>query len=74
MGEKSEDATPRRLEEAREEGNVPKSQDFAGATMLTVVTLTAWFATMYVLGESKLIMGLALGGDTLGNPIDQGSL
>jgi len=40
MGEKTEDATPRKLQEARKKGQVAKSQDLGGAlTLLTAVVL-----------------------------------
>ena len=74
LGERSEDATPRRLEEAREEGNVPKSQDFASATMLIAVTFIIWMAALNMLGQSKHMFMYALSGDTLGDPVDPGSL
>ena len=42
MGEKTEDATPRRLSKARQQGQVPKSQDFSGAgTLLAGVIIIA---------------------------------
>jgi len=74
LGEKTELATPRRLEEAREEGNVAKSQDFAGAIMLLLVTLTLWLAAMNMLGQSTGMIRRALEGDVLGNPLDPGAL
>ncbi|MCH7545802.1 MAG: flagellar biosynthesis protein FlhB [Planctomycetes bacterium] len=74
LGEKTEDATPRRLQEAREEGNVAKSQDLAGACILLVMTLTLWWATMHMLGLGKIMLGQALGGNNLGNQIDQNTI
>lgn len=43
FGEKVHDATPYRLQKAREEGNVPKSQDLGSAIILTLATgLLLW--------------------------------
>ncbi|MBC23882.1 MAG: flagellar biosynthesis protein FlhB [Phycisphaerae bacterium] len=39
LGEKTEAPTPRRLREAREEGNVARSMDLAGALMLTGMSI-----------------------------------
>ncbi len=39
LGERSEQATPRRLQEAREEGRIAKSTDLAGALKLAAMTL-----------------------------------
>jgi flagellar biosynthetic protein FlhB len=39
LGERSEDATPKRMREAREEGNVAKSMDATAALTLLVATL-----------------------------------
>lgn len=44
LGERTEEATPRRLQEAREEGNVAKSSDAAGAIMLLGVTILLYAA------------------------------
>ncbi len=63
MGEKTEDATPKRLHDAREEGNVAKSMDAASALLLIGVTLTLWFALLPTLGGMKVMMEHLLGGD-----------
>ena len=39
LGEKTEDATPKRRHDARKEGNVARSQDFNSAVLLTAVLL-----------------------------------
>jgi flagellar biosynthetic protein FlhB len=39
LGERTEDATPKRLQQAREDGNLAKSQDASGAIMLLIATL-----------------------------------
>ncbi len=41
LGERTEDATPKRLQEAREEGNIARSMDAASAIGLLGVTITA---------------------------------
>ena len=40
LGEKSEEATPKRRQEARESGNVARSADFASALLLLAMTVT----------------------------------
>lgn len=69
LGERTEEATPKRRAEAREEGNVAKSQDLAGAMMLLIVTLALWAAAMHVLGEGKVFLAEALQGSWLDTPI-----
>ncbi|MEM0915355.1 MAG: flagellar biosynthesis protein FlhB [Planctomycetota bacterium] len=49
-GEKTEDPTARKLQEARQDGNVAKSTDLAAA-----VTLLAAVVTLFVLGERVLM-------------------
>src|SRR5688572_18551254 len=70
LGERTEDATPKRRQEARDEGNVAKSHDLSGALMLLFATLTLWaFAmSMFVQGRSLLGEGLS---DAMGLTIDQ---
>lgn len=50
LGERSEDATPKRLREAREEGNVPRSTDAAAAVVLLGVTLGLYAGLTPLLG------------------------
>lgn len=69
LGDPTEDATPKRRAEAREEGNVAKSQDLAGALMLLAVTLALWAAIMNLLGQGKVLLSQALLSDTLGNQL-----
>jgi len=52
-GEKTEDPTPRKLQEARQDGNVAKSTDLAAAA-----TMMAAIVGMYFLGE-RLMMEVA---------------
>ena len=56
LGEKTEEATPKRLQDAREEGNVAKSMDAASALLLLGVTITLWFALLPTLGGMKVMM------------------
>jgi len=48
--EKSEEPTSKKIEDAREEGNVPKSQDFSGFVSLFVATI-AFFAFFKMMGD-----------------------
>ena len=68
-GEKTEQPTPKRLREAREKGDVPKSQDVAPA--LTVLALTIYLA---VKGEDIFMRLQKMGNEvisTIGLPFDQ---
>ena len=42
LGEKTEDATPRKLSRAREDGRIPRSTDLASALLLTCATVILW--------------------------------
>lgn len=65
FGEKTEDPTPRRLQEAREEGQVAKSQDFtAGVTLLGGVILLAVFGQQMLAGMKVLIETMMRGSFT----------
>ena len=72
LGERTEEATPKRREEAREEGNVSRSQDLAGALLLLVGTAALALLAVRMLGQGKLALEAALTGDTVANPIDPG--
>ncbi len=69
LGEKSEEPTPKRRQEARDEGNVAKSQDFSGALLLTAATVAVWFAAMSMLGQGKVVLEQVLDGRTLIDPL-----
>jgi flagellar biosynthetic protein FlhB len=47
--EKTEEPTPRKLEKAREEGNVSKSQELSSAVMLIISTLVIYFLGAWIL-------------------------
>ena len=70
LGERSEEATPKRRLEAREEGNVARSQDLAGGLLLLAATVILWAAVWPMLGRFKTVLEAVLDGDTLGNPVD----
>lgn len=70
LGEKTEEPTPKRKQEARDEGNVAKSQDFSAALLLMITTLALAAAAMYLLGQGKILVEAALDGGQLGNPLD----
>lgn len=72
LGERTEEATPKRRMEAREEGNVAKSQDLSGALMLLVVTLALWAATMSMFNQGVQLLNNALSYGVLGNPLKPG--
>jgi flagellar biosynthetic protein FlhB len=67
LGERTEEATPKRLSDAREEGNVPKSADAAAATMLLGVTLLLWLALAPSLLNMAAMLAQFLGADRPGD-------
>jgi len=65
LGEKTEDATPKRLQQARESGNVPRSQDLSGALILLGATLLLYVTLMPTLGKFKLLLEKFLDGSAV---------
>ncbi|MBC03678.1 MAG: flagellar biosynthesis protein FlhB [Phycisphaerae bacterium] len=58
LGEKTEDPTPRKLQKARDEGQIAKSTDMASAMTLAAVTLILWvFATPSLDRLGRLLRG-----------------
>ncbi len=47
-GEKTEEATPKKIEDAKKEGNVPKSMDMAGFVALVAAGLAMLFALTFI--------------------------
>ena len=70
LGEKTEEATPKRRQEAREEGQVARSQDLGGALLLVVGTLTVAALAMWMLGQAKLAIAAVLDHDAVADPLD----
>jgi flagellar biosynthetic protein FlhB len=62
LGEKSEEPTPKRRLEAREEGNVSKSQDLSASILLAIVTVGLWAAAMPMLGQGKITLEMFFDG------------
>jgi len=71
-GEKSEQPTPRKLEEARNEGNVPKSSDLTAAlSLLGAVLLLGWFGRSIFGAFRAMVQGM-LGGDWAADVVRSG--
>lgn len=60
LGERTEEATTKRRQEAREEGNVAKSHDLSGALMLLLGTLTLWGFAMTMFSQGQALLGESL--------------
>ena len=73
LGERTEQATPRRRAEAREEGHVAKSQDLGSAVMLVLVTFALAMAVMPMLGQGRAMLANTLLGDTQTDPLSSGA-
>jgi len=69
LGEKTEEPTQKRRQEARDEGNVAKSQDFSAAILLIAATLALAAASMWLLEEGATLIELALDSSALGDPL-----
>lgn len=75
LGERTEEATPRRREQARSEGNIARSQDLAAAIILLGATCTLALAMWPSLGRFKVVIESVLAGDAaLGDPADAGQV
>ena len=70
MGEKTEDATPRKKAKAREDGNIPKSSDLGAVIMLFVATITVVVAGLWLLMRGQILVERVLAGDQLGRSVD----
>ena len=67
--EKTEEASSRRLEKAREEGDVPRSKELATFTVLMAAAIALWFSGESVIRQSKSMLANALYFDQI-NQID----
>jgi flagellar biosynthesis protein FlhB len=68
LGEKSEQATPKRLQEAREEGNIAKSADLAGAVKLAAMTTLIGFTGVALTQGLQRVLENSLGAVAQGGP------
>lgn len=64
--EKTESASPKRLEKAREEGDVPRSRELATVTLLLTVVLSIWMMGKHITYTLKTSMSDGL---TLSRPL-----
>ena len=69
LGEKSEAPTARRKQEARQDGNVARSQDLSGAIMLTAGTVLMVVLGVPMIRQFKTVLEAVLSNDALGNPL-----
>jgi flagellar biosynthetic protein FlhB len=52
-GDKTEEPTPKKIEDARKEGNVPKSQDTSTFISLVISLVALWFAFGFIVDKIK---------------------
>jgi flagellar biosynthetic protein FlhB len=69
LGERTEDATPKRRREAREEGNIARSNDAANAILLLGAMLVLAASMKPFLGTLAALLEKALSGDHIGSGI-----
>jgi len=73
-GEKTEDATPKRLSDARKDGQVAKSQDFTAALALAAAMAALWFLGGATISRGRVFMRGMLSMEASGDsPIWSGS-
>ena len=58
--EKTEPASPRRLEKAREEGDIPRSRELATFTVLMAATAGLWLGAQAMITQLKQLLTLGL--------------
>lgn len=73
LGERTEQATPRRLREAREEGRIARSSDLTAAIALLMGTLVIWAMAGTLFREGSLLVHRMIDLESLGNPLDPDS-
>ncbi len=62
LGEKTEEPTQKRKDDAREKGNVAKSQDLSGVLLLIGGTITLWAASGWLMGGFTVMLEQVLAG------------
>ena len=67
--EKPEEATPKKIEDARKEGNVPKSQDMSGVFTLFVAILA--FLILFPFISKQMFLVFTHIFNLIGTPIDK---
>ena len=68
LGEKTEDATPKKLETAREQGQVAKSQDLSGGVTLVVAVLVLLFYGGAIMERFAIAIRTVLQHEIAGSP------
>ncbi|MCH2132148.1 MAG: EscU/YscU/HrcU family type III secretion system export apparatus switch protein [Phycisphaerales bacterium] len=68
LGERTEEATPRRLREARDEGNVARSQDLGSGLALALATLATWGLVSLMFNEGQVMLRRLLDLGALDDP------
>ena len=63
-GEKTEKATPKKLRDAREKGDIPKSKDLTSTIGLILSAIVIWFASVYMMPKFAALMATALQAST----------
>jgi flagellar biosynthetic protein FlhB len=71
LGERTEEATPRRRQEARTEGQIARSTDLAAALLLLGATIAVAAAAAWMLGRARILLGAVLDGAVVSDPIDE---
>ena len=64
LGERTEEATPRRLREARADGKVASSRDLGSAIALLLGTLVIWFASGLLFSEGQTLVAESMSIDS----------
>ena len=70
LGERTEEATPRRLREARTDGKVATSRDLGSAIALLLGTVATWVAATMLFQEGRVLVVESMSIDTFGYALD----
>jgi flagellar biosynthesis protein FlhB len=70
LGERTEEATPKRRQESRAEGQVARSQDLAGVIVLIAGTVALAAVAFWMLGQSKVVLAAMLEGQSVVDVLD----
>ncbi|MCP3905453.1 MAG: flagellar biosynthesis protein FlhB [Planctomycetes bacterium] len=72
LGERTEQATPRRKQESRQEGQVAKSTDLSGAVLLALGTIAVAASAAWMLDRGRIVMENVLASLASPDAVDPG--
>ncbi|MBT8487037.1 MAG: flagellar biosynthesis protein FlhB [Phycisphaerae bacterium] len=70
LGERTEEATPKKKLEARNSGQIARSQDLAAVVLLVFGTVTIAVTATWMLGQGRVVLAAVLDGAVVTDPLD----